>query len=302
MGHQIQKVLESHPEFRKRTLTILDIGGGKGLLANYLGKQFKDENVRIRVIDICPGAIKNGSRKAMRLNVPVSYECGDASSPELLLVDDDDDTGNDAARTKPDIVVALHACGHLSDIALNHAAHHRAGFVIVPCCFNSNPHLTIPSIVRHHSNGSSPDRGSSSISDQSILSNTTLTTTKTSVADWLGIEEASWSALKLIAEVQGDFPLSSEAIGLVCAVRAKALSEKIFGEIPTPDELCGGESASGTFTAASTTTIYNTTQQQYLKRNIEIKRFPIQYSTRNTALIGTVPPPNSEKVSGGILN
>jgi ribosomal protein L28 len=53
MGQQIRSVLESHPDFGKRKLTILDIGGGKGSLANYLGQAIDD--VHIHVIDICAG-------------------------------------------------------------------------------------------------------------------------------------------------------------------------------------------------------------------------------------------------------
>jgi hypothetical protein len=117
------------------------------------------------------------------------------------------------------VVVALHACGHLSDVALSHAMDRRAGFVIVPCCFNSNPHLSIPPHGK-------------------------------SVPDWLAIPAEDWSALKLLAEVQGDIPLASQAIAILCAVRAEAV------------------------------------QNQWSSANIEIKSFPIQYSTRNTVLVG----------------
>jgi hypothetical protein len=53
MGQQIRSVLESHPDFGKRKLSILDIGGGKGSLANHLGQAIDD--VHIHVIDICAG-------------------------------------------------------------------------------------------------------------------------------------------------------------------------------------------------------------------------------------------------------
>ena len=42
-----------------------------------------------------------------------------------------------------DIVVALHACGVLSDVALGHASCFLASFVICPCCFCSNPNLLV---------------------------------------------------------------------------------------------------------------------------------------------------------------
>lgn len=38
-----------------------------------------------------------------------------------------------------DVVVALHACGSLTDHALAFAATHRAPFLVVPCCFHKRP-------------------------------------------------------------------------------------------------------------------------------------------------------------------
>jgi hypothetical protein len=146
--------------------------------------------------------------------VPVEFQIADASSSDLDMVE-------------ADLVVALHACGHLSDVALAHAINRDAGFVIVPCCFNSNPHLTIPG------------------------------TSQTAVHDWLGIPASDWTALKLLAEIQGDIPLASEAIRILCAVRAKAVRKKMLQKNPEQD------------------------------RKIEIRQFPIEYSTRNTVLIGT---------------
>jgi len=210
MQQQIRSVLESHPDFGTRKLSILDIGGGKGSLANFLGGSIKD--VEIQVVDISAGAVKNGAMKAKRLNVPVNYQVADASSVEL--------------EVSADVVVALHACGHLSDVALAHAVHCGAGFVICPCCFNSNPYLRVPS-------------------SSSMLT----------VSEWLGLPEEDWSALKLLAEVQGDIPLASKATGVICAVRAKAVEEKRLDFFGT-------------------------------KKAVEIRSFPIQYSTRNTVLVG----------------
>jgi 2-polyprenyl-3-methyl-5-hydroxy-6-metoxy-1,4-benzoquinol methylase len=235
MGRQIREVLESHPDFRKRKLTILDIGGGKGALANYLG-QHMGHLISVHVLDISQEAVMNGKKKAERLDLPVDFQFADASNSNLL----------DAVDA--DIVVALHACGHLSDVALNHAVHRRAGFVIVPCCFNSNPHLMIPS----NDGGNGNDKNSNLIS----------------VPDWLGLSVGDWSALKLLAEVQDDIPLASEAIGILCAIRAEAVKKKSMMTINKEEDY---GNSSGNFN---------------VDRAIEIKSFPIQYSTRNTVLVG----------------
>lgn len=207
MVQEIAQVARSHTDFGKRTLHILDVGGGKGKLANYLAQSLGD-HVQVHVVDIAHGAIHNGAMRAKRLNLSVQYQVADASRTQFL-------------DQKMDIVVALHACGHLSDVALAHAIQHEAGFVICPCCFLSNPTLSIPG-------------------------------TGEKVEDFLDIPSSEWWALKYLAEVQGDAALSSEAIHTICAVRADAVSRK------SPNCL------------------------------IDIKSFPIQYSTRNICLVGRV--------------
>jgi len=216
MGREIANVARAHPEFGKRRLHILDIGGGKGRLANYLA-QYLGNSTKVHVIDIAENAIANGAMRAKRLKVDVNFQVGDASAKFW-------------DEHAVDIVVALHACGHLSDVALANAVHHRAGFVICPCCFSSNPRLLIP--------GTAPGGGR--------------------VEDYLGIPSADWSALKLVAEVQGDTALASSAIHAICSVRAAAVSSKM----PT---------------AA-----------------VRIKSFPIQYSTRNICLIAEAPSPQPQ--------
>lgn len=207
MVHEIAQVARSHTDFGKRTLHILDVGGGKGKLANYLAQSLGD-HVQVHVVDIAHGAIHNGAMRAKRLNLSVQYQVADASRTQFL-------------DQRMDIVVALHACGHLSDVALAHAVQHEAGFVICPCCFLSNPTLNIPG-------------------------------TGEKVEDFLDIPSSEWWALKYLAEVQGDAKLSSEAIHTICAVRADAVSRKSSNCL------------------------------------VDIKSFPIQYSTRNICLVGRV--------------
>jgi hypothetical protein len=74
----------------------------------------------------------------------------------------------------------------------------------------------------------------------------------TKVADWLGIPPDDWATLKLLAEVHGDITLASRAIGTICAIRAETAQQRLQG-----DDI-----------------------------NVDIRSFPIQYSTRNTVLVG----------------
>jgi 2-polyprenyl-3-methyl-5-hydroxy-6-metoxy-1,4-benzoquinol methylase len=117
MIHQISHVLTSHPAYGQRTLNIVDIGGGKGLLSNLLAETFKGK-VDVQVVDISRSATNNGMMRARRRGIEnVSYYAQDATTVNVEGVD---------------VVVALHACGALSDVALGHAVSQGAGFVICP--------------------------------------------------------------------------------------------------------------------------------------------------------------------------
>ena len=261
MEQEIREVLQSHPEYKKRKLHILDIGGGKGNLATFLGQAFDNDEedlVDIHVIDICEEAITNAQKKveqqqqrslqqlssqasssrAKTTTTAVNYQLADASSPTTM---------KNLPFIQPDVVVALHACGHLTDVALSYATSNtseltattRAGFVIVPCCFNSNRHLRVP-----------PN--------------------KEIVHEWLNLpSEDDWSSLKLLAEVQNDITLANEAIGIICGIRANAVMEKRRRR----------------YEEVTNTNIEGSSSPPPVP-DIYIKRFPIQYSTRNTVLVG----------------
>jgi SAM-dependent methyltransferase len=201
MVDQIQRVLISHPDFGKRTLRILDIGGGKGLLANNLARSI--HNVRIQVVDVCEGAIANGRKKAERTGRGVSNTSANNQSV-ISFRRADASSSSDLEGIDADVVVALHACGHLTDIALAHAIHRRAGFVIAPCCFNSNRYLTIPA---QPSSSSSSGRPSS-------------------VHEWHNVPETDWRMLQSVAEIQGDIETASTGMKIICGIRAATVEQK----------------------------------------------------------------------------
>jgi hypothetical protein len=92
MTHEIERIVQSHPDYGQRPLTILDIGGGKGLLANHIAQKL-DDSVEIIVVDVARGAIRNGAMKSRRFNLSVEYMVADAS--DMIL------------SRKIDVVVAL---------------------------------------------------------------------------------------------------------------------------------------------------------------------------------------------------
>jgi SAM-dependent methyltransferase len=224
MIDQIQQVCESHPDFGSRPLNILDIGGGRGHLANYLASTLGQEAAQVYVIDIDSSTVRNGQTDAKRRNLDnIQFGIGDASkqaSVDSLLSD----------GSKYDIIVALHACGGLSDVALGHAIANQASFVITPCCFRSNPHLKVLQQKRDED-------------DFQLVT----------PSQFLGLTDEDMILLASSAELQGDMEISGKAIHTLCAVRAKAVKK-----------------------------------QHSTLANVNIKTFPIQYSTRNFCLVGKV--------------
>jgi Methyltransferase domain len=192
MVQQVVRVLKQryHDRCRNETLQILDVGGGKGFLADRLASTLlaMGFDTRILVVDIAEGAVNNGRRRAERRNhgVVIQYTVADASTVDLR------DYG------QVDLVVALHACGALTDVALGHALCHQAAFVICPCCFCSNPGLLVPERRNQQ---------------QSLLS----------VPEWLGIEATQYDKVKNLAELQGDTMIASVAMHTICGMRLAAV-------------------------------------------------------------------------------
>jgi len=220
MTKQILGVLTTHPEYGSRPLNILDVGGGKGHLANCLASTLGPNLVKIHVIDIDQRTVRNGALTSRRRSLPIRYKVGDASMGDAVAdllgspLNDSDNMENsvtpynsEKSNENFDIVVALHACGALSDVALGHAVRYRAGFVIVPCCFRSNSHLQVETPVFASESKQDHRKG-------------------ISVSKWLGIETEHLDILQKISEIQGDIDTSSLGIHTLCALRAEAVEQR----------------------------------------------------------------------------
>lgn len=221
MIRQIEEVVQSHPDYGSRPLRVVDVGGGKGHLANLVAEHFGEDIVDVHVVDISRSAIKNGMMRARRRSLDnIRYEANDATAADV---------------SGADVVVALHACGALSDVALGHATAEGAAFVVCPCCYRSNPQLRvrIPAYVNGDEEGSA--RSCERLG---------------TVADWLDTNSDDLEVLQRAAEIQGDTGTSASAMHSICSLRAAAAARR-------------RKSVS-----------------------VEIRTFPIGFSTRNLCIIG----------------
>jgi hypothetical protein len=107
---------------------FLDVGGGRGDLAVAIALNFP--NAHITVVDCNESSIAAGKVYATKCNVDdrIEFVYQNFSDYYAEYVNDDTDD-------RIDVVVALHACGDLSDMALSFAQQNECAFVICPCCY-----------------------------------------------------------------------------------------------------------------------------------------------------------------------
>ena len=222
-----------------------------------------------------------------------------------------------AAEEGVDLVVALHACGSLSDVAMAQAVRHQAGFLVCPCCYLANQNLQVPVTLASSSGAAvapagtmtgqmacSPCKPSSSsstlsgsdsaplqattsercsedaatIDDSSSSSSSVPTAVSPSV--WLGVSRDKHLSLLRAAELQGDGATAAEAMHAVAALRAEATRRHWQeGWASTADEEISSGEREGNGEEDE-----NAAKRQGIK--VAIKQFPLAYSTRNLCIVG----------------
>ena len=161
---------------------VVDIGGGKGNLANVIAARLGAEAATVRVVDVADSALERGRARAARGRLAnIEYACADASDARALKGDG-----------APDVVVALHACGPLSDVAARHAAIHGASLAMVSCCYMKHREMK-------------PLAGGMT------------------AAEWLDVPAPMHEAVLRAAELQGDADVADVAMHSLAALRAAAV-------------------------------------------------------------------------------
>jgi SAM-dependent methyltransferase len=101
---------------------ILDVGGGRGDLATAIAMEFP--NALVTVIDRNAQSLQAGREYSQKVLSPNS---------NIRFVQSDFLSYKDATV---DAVVALHACGDLTDAVLEYVSVEQIPFLVCPCCYN----------------------------------------------------------------------------------------------------------------------------------------------------------------------
>jgi len=131
---QFEQQLQVQQQGQKKQMRFLDVGGGRGDLAVTIALNYIESTVI--VIDSNQSSILAGQEYAMKcgVNNRVTFLCMnfvDYMKQYEVLVQDD----NNKKQEEVNFVVALHACGDLSDMALHFATIYHTNFIIAPCCY-----------------------------------------------------------------------------------------------------------------------------------------------------------------------
>jgi hypothetical protein len=127
-NNQTTWFVERIRQFANRPKYYLDVGGGRGDLSVALALSFPE--AKVLTVDCNDKSIEAGKVYA--------EQCGVCERIEFVKMDFVEYVKkhmSQSRRDEIDCVVALHACGDLSDMALSFARSISCNFVICPCCY-----------------------------------------------------------------------------------------------------------------------------------------------------------------------
>mmetsp|Transcript_7162 Transcript_7162/g.11331 ORF Transcript_7162/g.11331 Transcript_7162/m.11331 type:complete len:565 (+) Transcript_7162:126-1820(+) len=139
MLQQIDELIALSGKESNAKIVVLDVGGGRGDLAIWLGMQ--RPRVKTVAIDVHPPSVKGGqvAIECAGVNHLANSVLCDAS--DLISKDDDVRKKANTLIGNFDLLVGLHCCGGLSEIAMIVALEYNVPFCICTCCFCSHPDL-----------------------------------------------------------------------------------------------------------------------------------------------------------------
>ena len=130
---QVRWMTERIQQLRREPLHILDVGGGRGDLTLCMAQAFP--SCVITIVDKNELSLDAGRHQLETTGIATLVDR--ISFVHADFYDFTQDLSSHIPATAPpiDLVVALHACGDLSDLALSFAKSLGIPFVICPCCY-----------------------------------------------------------------------------------------------------------------------------------------------------------------------
>lgn len=116
----------------RRSIHIVDVGGGRGYLGLAIAGTFPETHVTI--VDNNPTSLEAGRERASLVQL------GNISFV-LCDLNDADQVAGKVLDKSLDLVAGLHCCGGLAEAAVELAIRAGADFCVSTCCFRSNPSL-----------------------------------------------------------------------------------------------------------------------------------------------------------------
>lgn len=129
---QVEWMISRMQDISQAPRHIVDVGGGRGDLATGCAATFNSTFVTI----VDKNSISLQAGRAYSAQVPDVSTRMTFIEADFLFFMENTEKFLAAHLPKVDFVVGLHACGDLSDLALEFARRMNASFVICPCCYN----------------------------------------------------------------------------------------------------------------------------------------------------------------------
>ena len=308
---------------KRRRLHLVDIGGGRGDLANAVAAFVSQPSIQARVeahvtvVDVNAPSLEAGRERALQagLGETMSFVLCDVSNADAVrnlaqgahLPWNRRNAGpSDQQPTSGiDAVFGLHCCGGLSEAAVELAVACAAAFCVCTCCFCSHPHLATLSRRADKMFAKKAVADPMAISQQPLMASGSDAQSPTGVLDGDQAEllQQMREKHKSDREALGPLAVSVGMQGQHRAMRALnamrlAAAEEAFDETWLSKSTPGSVSYESTSAADLPCAILERQRRSRLKTWQE--SFPVFFSVQNRVLVGCVEDAVPENSSDGV--
>lgn len=282
---------------------VLDVGGGRGDLGMHIASSYP--NMKITVVDVNDKSLQAGKICAEKRGLSERMQfihqdfvkfveslntSTSTTSPSSLSTSTSPSSTSTSSSTMPkiDLVVALHACGGLTDLALQCAMKLQCAFLICPCCY-----------LKHQNLCSSKDKSTWKYTYNTLTGSQTKTGTSQleshsgAAADVSGAGTADVSGAAATAVADEDDVAGNVSVsGPVSNPKVSLVQRE--EEMRIVMRLCESDDRNTSFAAMTTVNKLRlsavceeeTPTQSQRQQTLSIRAFPKSFSLRNLVIAG----------------